>query len=243
MTRHFLKDDDISPQEQSQIIASAIKLKSNRFADRSFEGPKSVSLIFDKTSTRTRVSFSVGVREMGGYPMLIDWQSSQLAKSESICDTAKVLGRQVSQIMWRTFAQSNLEEMAQHAGVPVISGLSDDYHPCQLLADLQTIIEHFGKSEGLKVAYIGDGANNIANSYLLAGAMAGMNVSIAAHENYQPDETVVARARELAAGEILVTTDPGEAVSGADIVTTDTWVSMGMEAQQAERIAHLQDTE
>ncbi len=241
MTRHFLKDDDISPQEQSQIIASAIKLKSNRFADRSFEGPKSVALIFDKTSTRTRVSFSVGVSEMGGYPLLIDSQSSQLAKSESISDTAKVLGRQVSQIMWRTFAQSNLEEMAQHAGVPVISGLSDDYHPCQLLADLQTITEHFGKTEGLKVAYLGDGANNIANSYLLAGAMAGMNVSIAAPENYQPDETVVARARELAAGEILVTTDPGEAVSGADIVTTDTWVSMGMEAQQAERIADLQD--
>jgi len=151
------------------------------------------------------------------------------------------LGRQVSQIMWRTFAQSNLEEMAQHAGVPVISGLSDDYHPCQLLADLQTITEHFGKTEGLKVAYLGDGANNIANSYLLATAMAGMNVSIAAPKNYQPDEKVVARARELATGEILVTSDPVEAVSGADIVTTDTWVSMGMEAEQAERISDLQD--
>ena len=241
MTRHFLKDDDISHQEQAQIIASAIKLKSNRFADRSFEGPKSVALIFDKTSTRTRVSFSVGVSEMGGYPLLIDSQSSQLAKSESIADTARVLGRQVSQIMWRTFAQSNLEEMAQHAGVPVVSGLSDDYHPCQLLADLQTITEHFGKTEGLKVAYLGDGANNIANSYLLAGAMAGMNVAIAAPPNYQPDEKVVARARELATGEILVTADPVEAVSGADIVTTDTWVSMGMEAEQAERISDLQD--
>jgi len=241
MTRHFLKDDDISPQEQAQIIASAIKLKSNRFADRSFEGPKSVALIFDKTSTRTRVSFSVGVSEMGGYPLLIDSQSSQLAKSESIADTARVLGRQVSQIMWRTFAQSNLEEMAQHAGVPVISGLSDDYHPCQLLADLQTITEHFGKTEGLKVAYLGDGANNIANSYLLAAAMAGMNVSIAAPANYQPDEKVVARARELGTGKILVTTDPVEAVSGADIVTTDTWVSMGMEAEQSERISDLQD--
>ena len=241
MTRHFLKDDDISPQEQAQIIASAIKLKSNRFADRSFEGPKSVALIFDKTSTRTRVSFSVGVSEMGGYPLLIDSQSSQLAKSESIADTARVLGRQVSQIMWRTFAQSNLEEMAQHAGVPVISGLSDDYHPCQLLADLQTITEHFGKTEGLKVAYLGDGANNIANSYLLAAAMAGMNVSIAAPANYQPDEKVVARARELGTGEILVTSDPVEAVSGADIVTTDTWVSMGMEAEQSERISDLQD--
>ncbi len=220
------------PQSNLSPIASPIGL---------LKGPKSVALIFDKTSTRTRVSFSVGVSEMGGYPLLIDSQSSQLAKSESIADTARVLGRQVSQIMWRTFAQSNLEEMAQHAGVPVISGLSDDYHPCQLLADLQTITEHFGKTEGLKVAYLGDGANNIANSYLLATAMAGMNVSIAAPKNYQPDEKVVARARELATGEILVTSDPVEAVSGADIVTTDTWVSMGMEAQQAERISDLQD--
>ena len=241
MTRHFLKDDDISPAEQASIIAHAIELKGNRFSDRSFEGPKSVALIFDKTSTRTRVSFSVGVSEMGGYPMLIDSQSSQLAKSESIADTARVLGRQVSQIMWRTFAQSNLEEMAEYAGVPVISGLSDDYHPCQLLADLQTITEHFGKTEGLTVAYVGDGANNIANSYLLAGAIAGMNIRIAAPEGYQPDEAVVARAKELSKGEMLITSDPQAAVEGADVVTTDTWVSMGMEDSQAKRIADLQD--
>lgn len=241
MTRHFLRDDDISSSEQAAIIAHAIELKANRLSDRSFEGPKSVALIFDKTSTRTRVSFSVGVSEMGGYPMLIDSQSSQLAKSESIADTARVLGRQVSQIMWRTFAQSNLEEMAEYAGVPVISGLSDDYHPCQLLADLQTITEHFGKTEGLTVAYVGDGANNIANSYLLAGAIAGMNIRIAAPVGYQPDETVVARAKELSKGEVLVTSDPQAAVQGADVVTTDTWVSMGMEDSQAKRIADLQD--
>lgn len=241
MTRHFLRDDDISSSEQAAIIAHAIELKANRLSDRSFEGPKSVALIFDKTSTRTRVSFSVGVSEMGGYPMLIDSQSSQLAKSESIADTARVLGRQVSQIMWRTFAQSNLEEMAEYAGVPVISGLSDDYHPCQLLADLQTITEHFGKTEGLTVAYVGDGANNIANSYLLAGAIAGMNIRIAAPVGYQPDEAVVARAKELSKGEVLVTSDPQAAVQGVDVVTTDTWVSMGMEDSQAKRIADLQD--
>ena len=240
MTRHFLKDDDITAVEQAAIIAHAIELKADRFQDRSFEGPKSIALIFDKTSTRTRVSFSVGVSEMGGYPLLIDSQSSQLAKSESIADTARVLGRQVSQIMWRTFAQANLEEMAKHAGVPVISGLSDDYHPCQLLADLQTITEHFGKTEGLTVAYVGDGANNIANSYLLAGALAGMNVRIAAPEGYQPNASIISRARELAKGDIHVTTDPEEAVSGADIVTTDTWVSMGMEDSQAQRISDLQ---
>ena len=241
MTRHFLRDDDISSSEQAAIIAHAIELKANRLSDRSFEGPKSVALIFDKTSTRTRVSFSVGVSEMGGYPMLIDSQSSQLAKSESIADTARVLGRQVSQIMWRTFAQSNLEEMAEYAGVPVISGLSDDYHPCQLLADLQTITEHFGKTEGLTVAYVGDGANNIANSYLLAGAIAGMNIRIAAPVGYQPDEAVVAKAKELSKGEVLVTSDPQAAVQGVDVVTTDTWVSMGMEDSQAKRIADLQD--
>ncbi|MDR9443709.1 MAG: ornithine carbamoyltransferase [Microbacteriaceae bacterium] len=241
MTRHFLKDDDLSSSEQAAVITHAIELKANRFLDRSFEGPKSVALIFDKTSTRTRVSFSVGVSEMGGYPMLIDSQSSQLAKSESIADTARVLGKQVSQIMWRTFAQSNLEEMADYAGVPVISGLSDDYHPCQLLADLQTITEHFGKTEGMTVAYVGDGANNIANSYLLAGAIAGMNIRIAAPAGYQPDESIVARARELAKGEILITSDPQIAVKDADVVTTDTWVSMGMEDSQAKRIADLED--
>lgn len=241
MTRHFLKDDDISSSEQAQIIAHAIELKGNRFADRSFEGPQSVALIFDKTSTRTRVSFSVGVSEMGGYPLLIDSQTSQLAKSESIADTARVLGRQVSQIMWRTFAQSNLEEMAEFAGVPVISGLSDDYHPCQLLADLQTITEHFGKTKGLTVAYVGDGANNIANSYLLAGAIAGMNIRIAAPEGYQPDSAVVQKARDLSAGEIMITADPEAAVEDADVVTTDTWVSMGMEDAQAQRIRDLQN--
>ena len=241
MTRHFLKDDDINSQEQAQIIAHAIELKASRFADRSFDGPKSVALIFDKTSTRTRVSFSVGVSEMGGYPLLIDAQSSQLAKNESIADTARVLGRQVSQIMWRTFAQSNLEEMAEFASVPVISGLSDDYHPCQLLADLQTITEHFGKTEGLTVAYVGDGANNIANSYLLAGAIAGMNIRIAAPEGYQPYSAVVQRARELSKGEIMITVDPEAAVEGADVVTTDTWVSMGMEDSQAQRISDLQN--
>ena len=240
MIRHFLKDDDISPEEQSEILDHAIALKQNRFADRSFEGPKTVAMIFDKTSTRTRVSFSVGISEMGGFPLVIDSQSSQMAKSESIADTARVLTRQVSQIMWRTYEQSNLEEMAKHSTVPVISGLSDDYHPCQLLADLQTIKEHFGKTKGLTVAYVGDGANNVANSYLLAGAMAGMNVRIASPAGYMPSSEVVNRARELASGEILVTSDPAEAVSGADVVTTDTWVSMGAETEKSQRIKDLE---
>ena len=240
MIRHFLKDDDISPEEQSEILDHAIALKQDRFADRSFEGPKTVAMIFDKTSTRTRVSFSVGISEMGGFPLVIDSQSSQMAKSESIADTARVLTRQVSQIMWRTYEQSNLEEMAKHSTVPVISGLSDDYHPCQLLADLQTIKEHFGKTQGLTVAYVGDGANNVANSYLLAGAMAGMNVRIASPEGYLPSGEVVNRAKQLATGDIVVTSDPAEAVSGADVVTTDTWVSMGAESEKSQRIKDLE---
>lgn len=239
MIRHFLKDDDISPEEQSEILEHAIELKKDRFADRSFEGPQTVAMIFDKTSTRTRVSFSVGISEMGGFPMVIDLQSSQMAKSESISDTARVLARQVSQIIWRTYQQSNLEQMAEYSTVPVISGLSDDYHPCQLLADLQTIKEHFGKTHGLTVAYVGDGANNVANSYLLAGAMAGMNVRIASPLGYQPSENVVKRSKQLAIGEILVTTDPVEAVRGADVVTTDTWVSMGAETEKVQRIKDL----
>ena len=241
MTRHFLRDDDLNSEEQSRVIAHAIELKKNRFADRSFDGPKSVALIFDKTSTRTRLSFSVGVSEMGGYPMLIDSQTSQLSKNETIADTARVLGAQVAQIMWRTFDQSNLEEMAKHSGVPVISGLSDDFHPCQLLADLQTITEHFGKTKGLTVAYAGDGNNNMANSYLLAGAIAGMNVKIAAPSGYQPDPAVVALANSLGDGEILVTEDVSLAVTNADVVTTDTWVSMGMENTQAQRVSDLQN--
>lgn len=241
MTRHFLRDDDLNSEEQSRVIAHAIELKKNRFADRSFDGPKSVALIFDKTSTRTRLSFSVGVSEMGGYPMLIDSQTSQLSKNETIADTARVLGPQVAQIMWRTFDQSNLEEMAKHSGVPVISGLSDDFHPCQLLADLQTITEHFGKTKGLTVAYAGDGNNNMANSYLLAGAIAGMNVKIAAPSGYQPDPAVVALANSLGDGEILVTEDVSLAVTNADVVTTDTWVSMGMENTQAQRVSDLQN--
>lgn len=241
MTRHFIRDDDLTAAEQSLIISKAIELKLNRFSDRSFEGPKSVALIFDKTSTRTRVSFSVGVSEMGGYPLLIDAQSSQLSKNESIADTARVLGRQVSQIMWRTFAQDNLEQMAQHAGVPVINGLSDEFHPCQLLADLQTITEHFGQTEGLSVAYIGDGANNISNSYLLAGAIAGMNVRIGAPAGYQPSPELVTKAKNLGSGEILVTDDVELAVAGADVVTTDTFVSMGMEENQQQRLADLKN--
>ena len=238
MTKHFLKDDDITPSEQAQIIDSAIKLKADRFSERPFAGPQTVAVIFDKTSTRTRVSFAVGIAELGGIPLIIDSGVSQLGKKESVADTARVLERQVAQIVWRTYLQAGLDEMAANSSVPVINALSDSWHPCQLLADLMTIKECFGKTEGLKLAYVGDANNNMANSYLVACAMAGMDVSIAAPEGYGPDSAVLDRAREIAAiqgGKISSSNDPVAAVAGAHVVVTDTWVSMGMEDQAQER--------
>jgi ornithine carbamoyltransferase len=238
LTKHFLKDDDITPSEQAQIIDSAIKLKADRFSKRPFAGPQTVAVIFDKTSTRTRVSFAVGIAELGGIPLIIDSGVSQLGKKESVADTARVLERQVAQIIWRTYSQAGLDEMAANSSVPVINALSDSWHPCQLLADLMTIKECFGKTEGLKLAYVGDANNNMANSYLVACAMAGMDVSIAAPEGYGPDSAVLDRAREIAAiqgGTISSSNDPVAAVAGAHVVVTDTWVSMGMEDQAQER--------
>lgn len=238
MTRHFLKDDDLTPQEQAEILERAIRLKADRYSERPFAGPQTVAVIFDKTSTRTRVSFAVGISDLGGVPLILDTGVSQLGKKESVADTAKVLERQVAQIVWRTYAQSGLEEMAENSSVPVINALSDSWHPCQLLADLMTIREQFGKTQGLKLAYVGDAANNMANSYLVACALAGMSVSVASPESYAPDEKVVARAREIAAmvgGVIEVTTDPMQAVSGAHVVATDTWISMGMEEESERR--------
>ncbi len=239
MVRHFLKDDDITPAEQREILQRALKLKAAPYSERPFEGPQTVALIFDKTSTRTRVSFAVGVSDLGGAPLIIDSQTSQMGGKESVADTARVLGRQVSQIVWRTYAQSGLEEMAEYAGVPVINSLSDSFHPCQILADLLTILEHKGKLAGLKLAYVGDAANNMANSYLIGGATAGMHVAVAAPAGYQPDHGIVAKAELIASttgGSIAVFGEPGLAIQGADVVVTDTWISMGQEAEKAARL-------
>ncbi len=240
MVRHFLKDDDITPAEQATIIRRAIELKKAPYSQRPFEGPQTVALIFDKTSTRTRVSFAVGVADLGGVPLIIDAQSSQMGGKESVADTARVLERQVAAIVWRTYAQAGLEEMAANSSVPVINSLSDDWHPCQLLADLMTIQEHKGTLAGLKLAYIGDAANNMANSYLVACAMAGMTVSVAAPAEYLPAHAVVARAEHIASetgGSVEVHGDPVSAVLNADVVVTDTWISMGQEDEKAKRIA------
>jgi ornithine carbamoyltransferase len=244
VTRHFLKDDDLTPREQAEVIDLAIALKADRFHERPFEGPKTVAVIFDKTSTRTRVSFAVGIADLGGMPLIIDSGVSQLGKKESVADTAKVLERQVEQIVWRTYAQQGLEEMAANSSVPVINSLSDDWHPCQLLADLMTVKEHFGATQGLKLAYVGDANNNMANSYLVASAMAGMSVAVSAPEGYLPKQSVVDLAKSYAkqfGQEVLITSDPSEAVAGADVVATDTWVSMGMEAEAEQRVKLFAD--
>jgi ornithine carbamoyltransferase len=239
MVRHFLKDDDISPAEQAAILELAARVKKNPYEFRPFEGPKTVALIFDKTSTRTRVSFTVGVADLGGNPMVIDTGLSQMGGKESVADTARVLERQVAAIVWRTYAQAGLDEMAANSSVPVINSLSDDYHPCQILADLLTIKEHKGYLAGLTIAYVGDAANNMANSYLIGCAMAGMNVRIGAPAAYAPAHHIVRRAEEIAAetgGSVEVFGTPEEAVLGSDVVTTDTWISMGQEAEKQQRI-------
>lgn len=239
MVRHFLKDDDITPAEQAEIIRRAIALKKAPYSEKPFAGPKTVALIFDKTSTRTRVSFAVGVSDLGGSPVIIDSQSSQMGAKESVADTAKVLGRQVAQIVWRTYAQLGLEEMAENAGVPVINSLSDMYHPCQILADLMTIQEHKGKLAGLKLAYVGDASNNMANSYLIGGATAGMHVAVAGPANYLPDSQIVARAELIAqktGGSVSVHGEPAAAITNADVVITDTWISMGQEVEKEQRL-------
>ena len=238
MTKHFLRDDDITQAEQTEILDLAAALKAQPYSEKPLAGPQTVAVIFDKTSTRTRVSFAVGIADLGGVPLIMDSGTSQLGAKESISDTARVLERMVSAIVWRTFAQTGLEEMASGTTVPVVNALSDEFHPCQLLADLLTIREHKGNLAGLTVAFVGDGSSNMSHSYLLACALAGMNVHIAAPAGYQPDPVIVGDAEKLAAdhgGSVLVTEDAVAAVSGADVVVTDTWVSMGQEDQKAQR--------
>ncbi len=244
MVRHFLKDDDITPAEQAEILDLAIALKKDPYREKVFAGPKTVAVIFDKTSTRTRVSFAVGIADLGGVPLIMDSGTSQLGGKESVADTARVLDRQVAQIVWRTYAQAGLEEMAKHSRVPVINSLSDSWHPCQLLADLMTIKEHFGHTDGVKIAYVGDAANNMGNSYLVACAMAGMHVSIAAPKGYQPDPQVVQRAKEIAkqfGTPIEIHERPEDAIRHSHVVATDTWVSMGMEKEKQKRIKVFSD--
>lgn len=238
MTRHLLRDDDLSPAEQAEVLALAAAYKKDPFQDQPFAGPRSVALIFDKQTLRTQVSFSAGIAELGGFPLVVDGRLAGIGERESLADVGRVLGRQVRAVVWRTYAQERLEELAHWVGVPVVNALTDDFHPCQLLADLQTVQERKGELAGLGVAFLGDGACNMAHSWLLAGATAGMHVRVSAPEGFAPRPDVLARAQEIAAetgGSAAYVVDPVEAVTGVDVVTTDTWVSMGKEDQAEDR--------
>ena len=230
--RHFLADDDISPQEQATILDLAEELKKEPFAERPLDGPKTVAVLFDKTSTRTRFSFETAVANMGGRAITVDTSTTQMGKGESYQDTAAVLSRYVEAIVWRTFDHANLLEMAETTTVPLVNALSDDLHPCQILADLLTCRENFGELRGRKAVYLGDGDNNMANSYMIGFATAGMDVSIIAPEGFQPRQEFVDRARKR--GNITITDDVDE-VKGADVVITDTWISMGQENDGRDR--------
>ncbi|WEV73346.1 ornithine carbamoyltransferase [Bifidobacterium sp. ESL0798] len=239
--RHMLRDDDVNHDEQKQILQLGMKFFKDRYYHRPFAGPQGVAVIFDKPSTRTRSSFSVGVAELGGYPLVIDKSGSQLGRGEPVADTARVLTRMTSAIVWRTFGQDRVEAMAKYSTVPVVNALTDQFHPCQILADFLTMAQHRGGVDALAgqtIAYLGDAANNMSNSYLLGGATAGMNVRVAGPQGFLPDPQIVEDAERIAAsngGSILVTTDPREAVADADCIFTDTWVSMGEESEYAVR--------
>jgi ornithine carbamoyltransferase len=239
--RHFLRDDDLAPAEQAEVLALAAAMKQDRFGHRPLAGPRTVAVLFDKPSLRTRVSFTVGIAELGGQPLVIDTQTTHIGRGETIGDIARVLTRQTAAIVWRTSGQERIDELAAASTVPVINALTDEFHPCQILADLQTLAERFGPIAGRTFTYLGDGANNMAHSYLLAGATAGLHVRVAAPPGYQPDPAIVARAQQIAAGtggSAAVFTDPVAAAKDADVLATDVWLSMG-QTDAPERAAAL----
>jgi ornithine carbamoyltransferase len=239
VVRHFLRDDDLTPDEQARVLELAVRLKKAPYDARPLDGPKTVAMVFDKPTLRTQASFAAAIAELGGNPMLVDGKLAGIGVREQVSDVAKVLGRQASVIVWRTYEQSRLEEMAEHAGVPVVNALTDDFHPCQLLADLLTVAEHKGRTAGLTVSFVGDGASNMGSSWLLAGATGGMEVRISSPEGYQPDPQIIDEATRIAdgtEGSVVLEPDPRAAVAGADVVVTDTWVSMGTEEDKDARL-------
>ncbi len=238
--RDLLTLHDFTAEEVNFMLEEAARIKALQKAGipHPYLRGKTLAMIFQKSSTRTRVSFEVAMVQLGGYALFLSPKDIQMGRGESIADTARVLSRFVDGIMIRTYAQGEVEELAEYAGVPVINGLTDLTHPCQILADLLTIKEHKGHLAGLKLAYVGDG-NNIAHSLMFGCAKVGMNISIACPEGYRPNEKVVEQAMQdaLATGvKIEIVTDPVEAVTGADVVVTDVWTSMGQEAEYQERL-------
>ena len=239
MTRNFLRDDDLAPAEQAEVLALAAELKKDPFSHRPLEGPRGVAVIFDKNSTRTRFSFEVGIAQLGGHAVVVDGRSTQLGREETLQDTAKVLSRYVDAIVWRTYGQARLSAMAETATVPIVNALSDQFHPCQVLADLQTIAERKGSLRGLRMSYFGDGANNMAHSLMLGGVTAGMHVTVASPAGFAPDPMLTAAAEYRAAdtgASVTITADPTAGASDADVLVTDTWTSMGQEDDGLDRV-------
>jgi len=229
--RDFLSLHDLARQELLDLLTLAAAMKAGRYPDRPLQG-KSFGLIFAKSSTRTRVSFEVGVHQLGGQPLFLSTDDIQLGRGEPIKDTARVLSRMLDAVMIRTYAHAEVEELARWATIPVINGLTDLLHPCQLLADLLTVHEAFGSTQGRIAAWIGDG-NNMANSWLEAATLLGFELRIACPEGYEPDHQIFERAK--AATTVLITEDPDEAVAGAHVISTDVWTSMGQEAEDDQR--------
>lgn len=237
--RHFLRDDDLTPEEQAAVLDLADAYKADRFTAKPLAGPKSVAVIFEKNSTRTRLSFEVGIAQLGGNPVIIDGRSMQLGREETIEDTSRILSGYVDAVVWRTFAQARMEAMASVSRIPVVNALTDEFHPCQVLADLQTIRRRYGRLAGLTMTYLGDGANNMSHSLMLGGATAGMHVRIGAPAGFVPNPRFLEDAKKRAAetgGSVALTSDPRESVDGADVLVTDTWTSMGQENDGKDRV-------
>jgi ornithine carbamoyltransferase len=234
--RDFTRVADFSPAELELVLELAVRIKAAPREDQLVLPGRSLGMIFQKPSTRTRVSFEVGIAQLGGYGLYLRADDLQLGRGETIRDTATVLSRYLDGILIRTFAQSDVEELAEHAEIPVINGLTDETHPCQALADVLTIRERLGRLEGVRVVYLGDG-NNVCSSLMVAAARLGSSFVAATPPGYEPDERAVATARESA--EVEIVNDPEAAVRGADVLYTDVWTSMGQENERERRLRGL----
>jgi ornithine carbamoyltransferase len=230
--RHFLRDDDLSAAEQLRVLELAAAMKADRTGFTPLAG-KSVAVIFEKQSLRTRVSFEVGITQLGGTPLIIDATTTHFGRGETVGDAARVLSRYVDAIVIRSTSDARVGELAAGATVPVVNALTDGFHPCQLLADLQTVRERLGQTQGRILTYLGDIANNMGHSYALAGTLAGMHVRLSGPAGFEPDPDVIATARKRGVVELIA--DPAEAAKGADVIVTDTWVSMGQESDGLDR--------
>ncbi|MGG4344495.1 ornithine carbamoyltransferase [Paenibacillus sp. FSL K6-1330] len=243
--RDMIELDEYSTEEIQFLLDSAIEIKRKQKNGEVYQPlkGKTIGLIFEKSSTRTRVSFEAGMFQLGGHALFLSKNDIQLGRGEPISDTAQVMSRYLDGLMIRTFGHDNVVNLAKYASIPVINGLSDMAHPCQVLADLQTVLEHKGKLKGLKMAFIGDG-NNMAHSLLIGGAKMGMHVAVASPKGYEADASIVKLSEEIAAqtgGKITITQDPIEAAKDADVIYTDVWASMGFEEEQAQREAAFAD--